>query len=306
MLKIFNLNFIKKIFFYFSISYVIYALIKNFGQLSLDLQLNNFKINLILSVGFCLLSILLNALAWEQIIIWFGHNNNTKEIISTFISTNILKYIPGSIWHFLERFNFLKQKGDEKLAFYATIVEPYFMLAAALFLGSIGSLYFPPLILLILPTIFLKRDLIYFTIMKIDSIKNKSFRLFKIPVSKQAFDSKIKLNSIFPWYAFFVDLFFILFKFLGFISCFYIFNSYDPSKVILVFVVFCISWSVGLIIPAAPGGAGVFESCFLLFIRNYYPEQSILVAVIFFRFISTSSDLFLASPFFVKKLLRRN
>ena len=151
MLKIFNLNFIKKIFFYFSISYVIYALIKNFGQLSLDLQLNNFKINLILSFGFCLLSILLNALAWEQIIIWFGHSNNTKEIISTFISTNILKYIPGSIWHFLERFNFLKQKGDEKLAFYATIVEPYFMLAAALFLGSIGSLYFPPLILLFKP-----------------------------------------------------------------------------------------------------------------------------------------------------------
>ena len=142
--------------------------------------------------------------------------------------------------------------------------------------------------------------------MKLDSIKNKSIRLFNIPVSQKAFESNIKLNSTFPWQAFFVELAFILFKFLGFISCFYIFNSYDPSKVILLFVGFCISWSVGLIIPAAPGGAGVFESCFLLFARNYYPEKSILVAVIFFRFISTSSDLLLASPFLLKKLLRRN
>ena len=302
MFKIFNLSFIKKIFFYLSISYVTYVLFRNFGKLSIDVNLNDFKLNLILTFVFCILSIILNAIAWEKIITWFGHRENTKNTITIFISTNILKYVPGSLWHFIERFNFLKQRSNDNLAFYSTLIEPYFMLSAALLMGSFGVIYYPPLILLAVPSIFLKRDLIYFIVQKLDSLKNKGIRLFNIPISKREFDSTISLNTIFPFSAFLIEVAFILFKFLGFICCFYIFNSYDLGQLLLIFVIFCISWSFGLIIPAAPGGAGAFESCFLLLARYYYPEESILVAVIFFRLISTSTDLLLASPFILSFL----
>ena len=304
MLKIFNLKIIKKLFFYSSLCYVFYALTKNFGQLSIVFEWSNYKINLILAFTFCVSSIVLNALAWKQIIIWFGHNKNSQKIIEIFIATNILKYVPGSVWHFVERFNFLKQKSSEDLAFYATLIEPYFMLSAALLMCSFGAIYFPALILFSIPAFFLRSDLIYLTIKKLDSFKNNSIRLFNIPFSKKEFESSIKFKKGFPLDAFILEIVFLSFKFFGFISCFYIFNSFAPKELVLVFVTFCLSWSVGLITPAAPGGVGVFESCFLLIMRNYYYEDGILSALIFFRLISTSSDLFLATPFFLKKFSR--
>ena len=224
--KLINFKFLKRIFFYISFGYITYALFENFGELSLESDLYDYKLNLILSVGFCFLSILLNAMAWRNIIIWFGQRKVSKEIIPLFISTNVLKDIPGSIWHFIERFNFLKQKSNEIVAFYATIIEPYFMLSAALLMASLGVIYYFPLIFLIIPSIFLNRFLIYFILRKLDSIKNKSIRLLNLPISKNEFDSIIEIKSIFPWNAFITEVVFILCKFLGFISCFFMYARY--------------------------------------------------------------------------------
>ena len=66
------------------------------------------------------------------------------------------------------------------------------------------------------------------------------------------------------------------------------------------------SWSIGLIVPAAPGGAGVFETFFLLFIGKTYPQNLILETLIYFRFISTVADLLLSSPFILKKYFIKN
>tara|TARA_B100001115_G_scaffold88777_1_gene65343 strand:- start:280 stop:1188 length:909 start_codon:yes stop_codon:yes gene_type:complete len=301
-----NLKAFKNIFFFISIFYFTYYLIFYKEDISFEIKAEIYYSYIFLSFLFCILSICLNGLAWKNIIIWFGQSLKNNNLISFYILTNSLKYVPGGVWHFVERFTFLKGKLNEKLAFYVNIIEPYFMLSASLLLTSLGVIYNPFFLLFLLPSIFLHRDLIYIIIIKLQSFKNKSIRLFKINYTKKQFDEKIKIKSIFPLKILSIEILFILFKFFGFIFCFYIFNDLSNIDYIFIFTIFCLSWSIGLIVPAAPGGIGVFESCFLFLMGDDYSQSSLIMSLIIFRFVSSSADLLLSAPLFFKKVIRRN
>ena len=161
-------------------------------------------------------------------------------------------------------------------------------------------------ILFLLPSIFLHRNLIYFIITKLQSLKNKSIRIFKLNYTKSQFEEKIKIKSSFPFKILSIEILFILFKFFGFIFCFYIFNETSNQDYLSLFTIFCLSWSIGLIIPAAPGGIGVFEGCFLFLIGNDYSQSSLIMSLIIFRFISSCTDLILSAPLFIKQVIKRN
>ena len=259
-----------------------------------------------LSFLFCILSVFFNGLAWKNIIIWFGQNVKNNNLISFYILTNSLKYIPGGVWHFYERFTFLKKRINEKLAFFVNLIEPYFMLSASFLLTSLGVIYNPLFLIFLLPSILLHRNLIYIIIIKLQSFKNKSKRIFKINYTKSQFDEKIKIKSSFPFRILSIEILFILFKFLGFIFCFYIFNDLNNLDYLFIFTIFSLSWSIGLIIPAAPGGIGVFEGCFLFLIGNDYSQSSLIMSLIIFRFISSCTDLILSAPLFIKQVIKRN
>jgi uncharacterized membrane protein YbhN (UPF0104 family) len=66
-----------------------------------------------------------------------------------------------------------------------------------------------------------------------------------------------------------------------------------------------LSWSLGLVVPTAPGGVGVFEACLLFFVGKSIPQNIILICLIYFRVISTLADLFLSLPFLIRKLSKR-
>jgi len=261
---------------------------------------------ILFSFLFCVLSIYFNGLAWQNIIIWFGKSLKGNNYISFYILTNSLKYVPGGVWHFFERFTFLKKRANEKLAFCVNIIEPYFMLSASLLLTSLGVVYNPLFLLFLLPSIFLHRNLIYIMIIRLQSFKNKSIRIFKKNYSKSQFDEQVKIKSVFPFKILSVEILFILFKFFGFICCFYIFNDLSNINYLFIFTIFCLSWSIGLIIPAAPGGIGVFEGCFIFLIGDDYTQNSLIMTLIIFRLISSSADLLLSAPLFVKKVFKKD
>jgi len=301
-----NYKIFKNIFFFISIFYFIYYLIFNKEDISFEINQKIYYCYILLSFLFCILSIFFNGLAWKNIIIWFGQNLKNNHLIAFYIKTNSLKYVPGGVWHFVERFTFLKEITNEKLAFYVNLIEPYFMLSASLLLTSFGVIYNPLYLLFLLPSIFLHRNLIYIIIFKLQSLKDKSIRIFKINYTKSQFDEKIKIKSAFPFKILSIELLFILFKFFGFIFCFCIFNDLSNLDYPFIFTIFCLSWSIGLIIPAAPGGIGVFEGCFIFLIGPDYSQSALIMSLIIFRFVSSSADLLLSAPLFIKKVLRRN
>ena len=304
-LKKINFGDLKSIFFISSLSYFCIYFFDNIDQISFDINLERNGINLSLSFLFCVLSIYLNAYAWKYIVKWLGKEFKSNNLVSFYVLTNILKYVPGGLWHFVERFNFIKKISNPQIALYATLIEPYFMLSGSFLLASMGLIFSPFYFFLIFPLIFLNRKFIFFILKILGSLKGKVFEVLRLPNSKGQFGERINIVSFFPYRALFLEISFVLSKFIGFYICLNTFYTSNTLNILFLLVIFSLSWSIGLVVPAAPGGVGVFEACFLLFVGKSIPENIILISLVYFRVISTSADLLLSLPFLLRKVSKR-
>jgi len=178
-------------------------------------------------------------------------------------------------------------------------------LSGSFLLASLGIIFSPLYFFLILPLVCLNRKLIYLVLKKLESLKGKALEVLRLSNSKDQFEKRINIISFFPTIAFLLEIGFVLSKFIGFYICLNIFYTNNTPSIIFLLVIFSLSWSVGLIVPAAPSGVGVFEACLLFLIGKNIPQNIILVSVIYFRVISTSADLLLSFPFLIRKLLKK-
>ena len=303
-IKKINFGGFKNIFFISSLLYFCIYFFNNFDQISFGINLKKNGINLSLSFLFCVLSIYLNAYAWKYIFKWFGKEFKNNNLVSFYVLTNILKYVPGGIWHFVERFSFIRKISNPQIALYSTLIEPYFMLSGSFLLASMGVIFSPFYFFFVFPLVFLNRKLIYFVLQKISSFKGKVFEVLRISNSSDQFEKRINIISFFPVSALLLEIGFVLSKFIGFYICLNTFYTSNTLNIIFLLVIFSLSWSLGLVVPAAPGGVGVFEACLLLFVGRNIPQNIILVSLFYFRVISTSADLLLSFPFLIRKLLK--
>jgi len=304
-LKKINFGGLKSIFFILSLSYFCIYFFDNIDQISFDINLERNAINLFLSFLFCVLSIYLNAYAWKYIVKWFGKEFKSNNLVSFYVLTNILKYVPGGVWHFVERFNFIKKISNTQIALYSTLIEPYFMLCGSFILASLGLIFSPIYFFLIFPLVFLNRKLIYLVLKRIGSLKGKVFKVLRLPNSKDQFEKRINIVSFLPIRALILEIGFVLSKFIGFYICLNTFYTTNNLNSIFLLVIFSLSWSLGLVVPTAPGGVGVFEACLLFLVGKSIPQNIILISLIYFRFISTSADLLLSFPFLIRKFSKR-
>ncbi len=304
-LKKINFGGLKSIFFISSLSYFCFYFFNNIDQISFEINLERNGINLSLSFLFCVLSIYLNAYAWKYIVKWLGKEFKSNNLVSFYVLTNILKYVPGGMWHFVERFNFIKKISNPQIALYSSLIEPYFMLTGSFLLASMGLIFSPFYFFLIFPLIFLNRKFIFLIFKILGSLKGKVLDVLRLPNSKGKFEERINIVSFFPYRALFLEIGFVLSKFIGFYICLNTFYTSNTLNIILLLVIFSLSWSIGLVVPAAPGGVGVFEACLLLFVGKSIPENIILISLVYFRVISTSADLLLSIPFLIKKVSKR-
>ena len=304
-IKKINFGNLKSIFFISSLLYFCIYFFDNIDQISFDINLERNGINLFLSFLFCVLSIYLNAYAWKYIVKWFGKEFKSNNLVSFYVLTNILKYVPGGVWHFVERFNFIKKISNPQIALYSTLIEPYFMLSGSFLLASMGLIFSPLYFFLIFPLLFLNRKFIFLILKILGSLKGKVFEVLRLPNSKGQFEERINIVSFFPSRALFLEIGFVLSKFIGFYICLNTFYTSNTLNIIFLLVIFSLSWSIGLVVPAAPGGVGVFEACLLLFVGKSIPQNIIIISLVYFRVISTSADLFLSLPFLIRKLSKR-
>jgi len=272
-LKKINFGGLKSVFFISSLLYFCIYFFENIDQISFDINLERNGINLSLSFLFCVLSIYLNAYAWKYIVKWFGKEFKSNNLVSFYVLTNILKYVPGGVWHFVERFNFIKKISNPQIALYSTLIEPYFMLSGSFLLASMGLIFSPIYFFLIFPLVFLNRKLIYLVLKRIGSLKGKVFEVLRLPNTKYQFQERINIISFFPTKALILEIGFVLSKFIGFYICLNTFYTSNNLNSIFLLVIFSLSWSLGLVVPTAPGGVGVFEACFLFFCWQKYPTK---------------------------------
>ncbi|NES68078.1 MAG: UPF0104 family protein, partial [Okeania sp. SIO2D1] len=87
----------------------------------------------------------------------------------------------------------------------------------------------------------------------------------------------------------------ILLRGSGFFLTMLAFNSIEFNQVLLIFSVFSLAWLLGLVVPGAPGGVGIFEATALALLEQKFSPSIVLSAVAFYRLISVLSETFAAA-----------
>tara|TARA_B100001250_G_C19734206_1_gene760002 strand:+ start:264 stop:1229 length:966 start_codon:yes stop_codon:yes gene_type:complete len=255
-------------------------------------------------VVFSFLSIIINAYAWKFLIDSIGCNSNKLNIIKIFLKTNIYKYLPGGIWHFVSRYNILRLKFSTEKSIESIILEPLLMMVSGLIFIPFGNFNIFILIPCWSSTLVFITEFREFIIKKLKEMKATIFTNNEKLNDKNLVQANLNISTkvFYPYKALFIEIIFILFRFFGFLCCINAFSigSLIPQGELISS--FALAWIIGLIVPAAPGGLGVFESVILFALGSQLPEASLLAVLLFYRIVSTVSDIFAYLVYPVKRL----
>tara|TARA_Y100001968_G_scaffold327869_1_gene373832 strand:- start:542 stop:1465 length:924 start_codon:yes stop_codon:yes gene_type:complete len=284
----FNGNFLV---FFLSLVFIANAISQNISSLSL-ISLNIYSyLFLLLSVFVTSIGLIVNALAWKKLLYWLGYRSKNIDLVKVFLGTNILKYIPGGIWHLVQRFRILNKFLGHGSSIAAVLLEPLLMAVAALILVTPGDWNNGIGIVYLLPSlIFFKyfREPILITLEKIKIKKIKE--LF---ISSSSFSSLDKFGTTslsYPLGPLLTEIIFVFLRFIGYWLCLCAFSIQNSSSFLSWLSIFSFAWTIGLIVPGAPGGLGVFEAAILLKIGPSFPEAGILASLISYRLVTSLSD----------------
>ena len=212
--------------------------------------------------------------------------------------------MPGGVWHFVSRYNLLRLKFSIEKSVEAILLEPLLMLVAGVIFIPFGSFNIYILIFCWSSTLLLStrfRELI------IKKLKGMKANIFTINDKENDINSirnnqNSSMKIFYPYKSLFVESIFILFRFFGFLCCINAFSIGSLVSKGALISSFCLAWIIGLVVPAAPGGLGVFESVILFGLGSQLPEAPLLATLLCYRLVSTVSDLFAAVVYPAKRL----
>lgn len=224
---------------------------------------------------------------WTWILASFQQPLGAKEGIRVYLVTNIAKYSPGNVWHFYGRITAVARNGSRGAAVVSVLLEPLLMAAAALLVGlfssQLGGWDF---------------DVAWLQIVSLVAIlvgihpRILNVMLHRLSRSKHKTDAvaaqTIKLNE-YPLIPFLGEIGFVVFRGLGFSLTFAALQSITWQQIPQLFTAFSFAWLLGLVVPGAPGGLGVFEvTAYGLLDDSQFPAE--VAAVGLYRLISIMAE----------------
>ncbi len=299
-------NNIKLLITLFCLAFIGNSIYENFESLSDQTIYINEIIWLLFGVIFSILSIIINAYAWMLLINNIVCNSNKLNTVKLFIVTNIYKYLPGGIWHFVYRYNNLRLEFSAEESAESIILEPLLMLVAGLIFIPFGDFNILILILCWSSTLILLPGLRGFIIKKLKDMKANIFTNNDKLNNRTLIstDRRISEKITYPYKPLFVEILFILFRYFGFLCCIKAFSSGLLVSQFKLISSFSLAWIIGLVLPAAPGGLGIFEAVILFSLGSQIPEAPLITSLLFYRLVSMSSDILAALFFSIKRLLK--
>ena len=227
---------------------------------------------------------------WTTIVQIFKQPLGISEGIRVYLLTNIAKYSPGNIWHFYGRISAIARRGGSRgAATLCVLLEPLLMAAAALMLALISQglswqsshnsnlwLQVASLAVVLLgihPRIL--NELLH----RLSLSKNKDDA-----IAAQA----IELEQ-YPLMPFLGEVGFVIMRGVGFCLTFLALQSLTWQQIPQLFRAFSFAWLLGLVIPGAPGGLGVFEvTAYGLLDNTQFPSE--ITAVALYRLVSILAE----------------
>jgi glycosyltransferase 2 family protein len=230
---------------------------------------------------------------WTWILAIFKQPLGVKEGIRIYLVTNIAKYSPGNIWHFYGRISAVGKKGGSRgAATLSVLLEPLLMAAAALLIGLVSSTlietisfegHWLQLAGLVAILIGIQPRILNILLHRLSRRKNQG--------DASAVEA-IELTK-YPLAPFLGEMGFVILRAIGFILTFVALQTVTWQQIPQLFTSFSFAWLLGLIVPGAPGGLGIFEVTAFEFLDNtQFPSE--IAAVALYRLISILAEAIVA------------
>ena len=271
---------------------------------------------LAIALGVTLLSLIFVGWVWMLILREFRQRVNATWAIQVFLKTNIAKYLPGNIWHFWGRILEAKKAGlSPKVATLSVLLEPLLMASAGVLIGLLCFDKFnlwlrlvgcAAILTAIHPKI-LNPIVLFVERLKLEkkgenskdeevagdrliSRLESSSNLTKITSSVKS-NRQINLPiKRYPLVPLIGQICFIGLRGSGFLLTVTALNPVNFNDIPNLFGAFCFAFVVGLVVPGAPGGMGVFEATAIALLSDRYSTGIILSSVALYRIISILAD----------------
>ncbi|MEM7553224.1 MAG: lysylphosphatidylglycerol synthase domain-containing protein [Cyanobacteria bacterium P01_A01_bin.84] len=285
-----------------TLGFVTKTLIENWGKVGDRIEQINSAEWAILAIatGVTLLAHIWAGWVWTWILRDLNQKINTSRFIQIYLQTNIAKYIPGNIWHYYGRIIAAKNaRISTSISTLSVLLEPLLMAAAALIIVLVssqlsvtntpiilrlGQLLGLIIVLLIIHPWFLNPAVVY---------------LQRLKIKKKSYGGSIS-NSItsvrrYPAIPLLGEIGFILLRSTGFILTIYALAPLNLYQIPSLIGAFSFAWLVGLVVPGAPGGLGVFEAIAIFILKNSFftaslPDDLIITTTLMYRLISILSE----------------
>jgi len=249
---------------------------------------------LAIALGVTLLSHIWAGWVWLWILREFNQSVDTAWGIRVFLKTNIGKYLPGNIWHFWGRIQATRDRGvPTAIATLSVLLEPLLMAAAALLIALMGSLPGNRILQVfslaaILMTVHPK---ILNTLVKyVGRLKGLGGKIEEPDSGNINQDNNQFIIKRYPLLPLLGEIGFLALRGSGFLFTLTALAPINFSEIPQLLSAFSLAYVLGLVIPGAPGGLGVFEATAIALLDRRFSPGLIVSAVAFYRLISILAE----------------
>ncbi|HBE21273.1 MAG TPA: hypothetical protein DEG17_05095 [Cyanobacteria bacterium UBA11149] len=221
--------------------------------------------------------------------------------LQVYLKTNIAKYLPGNVGHFYGRISAIKSAGGSLgVASISVLLEPLLMAAAALIIALISSGLGWIVTTSDSQTWWLQILCLIGVLVGVHPIFLNPViqRLNKSKVNSKTQENNNNKNSVqlegYPLLPLLGEMGFLILRGIGFLFAMAALISINLSQIPPLLSAFSFSWLMGLVIPGAPGGLGVFEATVVALLANQFPPELILPGVALFRLMSILAEVIAA------------
>ncbi|WP_017327158.1 lysylphosphatidylglycerol synthase domain-containing protein [Synechococcus sp. PCC 7336] len=209
--------------------------------------------------------------------------------VQVYLKTNIAKYLPGNVWHFYGRVRAMHAaKVPWAIAVLSVVIEPLLDIAAALLVAiGLGGLERPLLqlvglaiVLLALHPAALNPGIHYLSKLKLKPASAEESSLEKAIVAR------------YPLIPLLGEVIFFILRSLGFLLIVVALTP-DPlqwQQFPLLMSSFSVAYFLGLVVPGAPGGIGVFEATLVALLELHFSAGLLLKSVAIYRLVSIVAE----------------
>ncbi|AFY31994.1 lysylphosphatidylglycerol synthase domain-containing protein [Calothrix sp. PCC 7507] len=250
---------------------------------------------LAIATGITLLAHIWAGWIWTWILQELNQPIDSFAFIQVYLKTNIAKYLPGNVWHYYGRIVAAKNANiSASVATLSVLLEPLLMAAAALIIiilfGSQFAINNTNILLQVLQLLILTVVLCVVHPRFLNPVI-RFLHNFKNKKSHQNTQQTTTLNmERYPLKPLLGEFGFLGLRSTGFILTFFALVSLNISQIPLLLGAFSLAWLLGLLVPGAPGGLGVFEATAIALLQHRFPVAVVISAIALYRLISIVAE----------------